>query len=394
MERVALGIRGQRERSADTRRPARPMVILLLGFGSIAAHCGPLIEPTGMWGVGRTSVEIVDRGRRMPGSTEPRRLMLRIWYPTDSPGSPAARLPYMEGLDHAGRSVTEEELSLLQLTETHSAAAAPAVPASQRFPVLLFSHGEQTNAFLYSNLHEDLASRGYVVVGVDHPGAALFVTYSDGSVAPYLEAADLSERVAERAADLRFVRDRLYTLVMGGGRLEDVASGRVGVFGHSAGGIASALLCQQPPVVDACLNLDGRLNAAPFKVGAGIPPPSRPFMYITKPFRKLSDAQLSAEFVTHEQAAITQANTWARDGRLLASAGPPSYRVTLHHAEHGSFSDEPLLLDPEDANSVKLMTITRGLVAQFFNTTLTGSQRGSVASTSNDDLEIEVLAQE
>jgi hypothetical protein len=37
---------------------------------------------------------------------------------------------------------------------------------------------------------------------------------------------------------------------------------------------------------------------------------------------------------------------------------------------------------------------TRGLVEQFFDTTLTGSQRGSVASTSNDDLEIEVLAQE
>jgi hypothetical protein len=117
-------------------------------------------------------------------------------------------------------------------------------------------------------------------------------------------------------------------------------------------------------------------------------------MYITKPFRTLSDAELRAESITREEATSTQTNTWARDGRLLTSAGPPSYRVTLHHAEHSSFSDEPLLLDAEDAKSLKLMTMTRDLVAQFFDTTLAGSQRSSVASTSDDDLEVEVLARE
>ena len=117
-------------------------------------------------------------------------------------------------------------------------------------------------------------------------------------------------------------------------------------------------------------------------------------MYITKPFRTLSDAELSAEGITREEATSTQGDAWARDGRLLASAGPPSYRVTLHHAEHSSFSDEPLLLDAEDTTSLKLITMIRDLVAQFFDATLVGNQRGSVASTSNDDLEVEVLARE
>jgi dienelactone hydrolase len=381
--------------SAGTRRFVWFVVTALLGIGSLAANAGALIGPTGMWAVGRASVEIVDRGRTMPGSSEPRRLMLHIWYPTDTPSSPAASLPYMEGVDRARGAVTEDELGLLKMTETHSTAAAPVVPTSRRFPVLLFSHGEQTNAFLYSNLHEDLASRGYVVVGVDHPGAALFVTYSDGSVTLYSgDAENLSERVAERAADLRFVRERIRTLVVSGRRLEDVASERVGVFGHSAGGVASGLLCQQPPLADACLNLDGRLNAAPFTVGAGIPSPSRPFMYITKPFRTLSDSELRAEGITREEATSTQANTWARDRRLLASAGPPSYRVTLRHAEHSSFSDESLLRHAEDPNSLKLMTMMRDLVAQFFDATLAGGERSSVASTSDDDLEVEVLARE
>jgi dienelactone hydrolase len=380
--------------SADIRRSVRLVVTVLLGISALAAHGAPLMEPTGLWGVGRATVEIVDRGRTMPGFSESRRLMLHIWYPTDARGSPAPNLPYMEGLDRARGSVTEEELSLLETTGTHSTAAAPAVPASRRFPVLLFSHGEQTNAFLYSNLHEDLASRGYIVVGVEHPGAALFVAYPDASAVLYSEAEDLSERVGERAADLRFVRDRIRTLVVSGRRLADISSERVGVFGHSAGGIASALLCQQPPLADACLNLDGRLNAAPFTVGVETSPPLRPFMYITKPFRTLSDAELHAEGIKREEATSTQANTWARDGRLLASAGPPSYRVTLHHAEHGSFSDEPLLRDPKDATSLKLMTMIRDLVAQFFDTTLADGERRFVASKSDDDLEVEVLARE
>jgi hypothetical protein len=350
------------------------------------------MEPTGSWSVGRASVEIVDRGRTMPGSGESRRLMLHIWYPTDAPGSPAPNLPYMEGLDRARGSVTEAELSLLEATETHSREAPPAVPVSRRFAVLIFSHGEQTNAFLYSNLHEDLASRGYVVVGVDHPGAALFVAYPDASAVLYSAAEDPSERVGERVADLRFVRDHIRTLVVSGRRLADVSSDRVGIFGHSAGGIASALLCQQPPRADACLNLDGRLNAAPFTVGVETSPPSRPFMYITKPFRTLSDAELHAEGITREEAASTQANAWARDGRLLASAGPPSYRVTLHHAEHSSFSDEPLLRDPKDATSLKLMTMIRDLVAQFFDTTFADGERRYVASMNDDDVEVEVLA--
>lgn len=380
----------------EVRRAMRCVLIVLLGTGPLAAAGpGPLMEPTGTWGVGRASVELVDRERTLPGSSAPRRLMLHIWYPTDPPGSATATLPYMEGLGRARGSVTDGELALLEMAETHSTAAALAVPTSGRFPVLLFSHGEQTNAFLYSNLHEDLASRGYVVVGVDHPGPALFVAYPDGSVALYSEDAEsLSHRVAERAADLRFVRDRIRTLVAGGQRLGDVASGRVGSFGHSAGGIASALMCQQPPLADACINLDGRLDAAPFVASAGVPVPSKPFMYITKPFRRLSDAELRAEGITRQEATSTQASAWARDGRLLASAGPPSYRVTLRHAAHGSFSDEPLLRGSHDAKSLRLMTMIRDLVAQFFDTTLAGSQRRSVAPQRNDQLELEVLARD
>jgi len=299
----------------------------------------------------------------------------------------------MEHLEGARDSLTNEELDLLKTVRTHSSAAPPASPPSSRFPLLLFSHGEQMNAFLYSNLHEELASHGFIVIAVEHPGAALFVAYPDGSVVSYAEPGqNLQGRVADRVADLRFVRDQIGRLEIRGRRLKDLVSERIGVFGHSIGGMAAALLCQQPPLLDACLNMDGRLDAAPIMTGGRIAVPSRPFMYITKPFRTLTDSELRSEGITRDQATTVQAGTWARDGRLLSSTSSPSYRATFHQAEHASFSDEPLLREPEDANQEKLMKILRGLVVEFFDSTVADPPGGSVATRSNGDIQVEILA--
>jgi len=352
----------------------------------------PLPDPTGGWRVGRVTVEVVDTSRRMPDGHDPRRLMLHIWYPA-SPGSRGATLPYVEHLEAAGNLLTDDELSLLKAVRTHSFAAPAAAPPHRGFPLLLFSHGEQMNAFLYSSLNEELASHGFVVVAVDHPAAALFSSYSDGTVVPYSQAGqNLRARVVERVTDLRFVRDQVSMLNVGDRRLKDLVSGRVGVFGHSSGGIAAALMCQQAPVVDACLNLDGRLDGAPVMTKEGVPPPSRPFMYVTKPFRALTDAELRAEGITRDQATKEQAETWARDGHTLSAGAPPSYRVTLNQATHESFSDEPLLREPGDRSNLQLMSTVRGLAVEFFDTVLNGSQRRLSASGSDKDVEIELLA--
>ncbi len=250
------------------------------------------------------------------------------------------------------------------------------------------------NGFLYSNLNEELASHGYVVAAVDHPGAALFVAYPDESVVTYSEPGpDHRDRIADRAADLRFVRDQVRRLEIRGRRLEDVVSERIGAFGHSSGGLAAGLLCQQPPLVDACLNMDGRWAAAPIVTGAGISVPSKPFMYVTKPFRTLTDSELQAQGLTRDQAANAQNETWVRDGRLLGSASAPSYCATLYQAKHDSFSDEPLLRNPEDEKLAKLVRIIRNLIRSFFESTI-GDLRKSLTLRSDDDVKIEILAEQ
>ncbi len=98
---------------------------------------GPLLKPTGMWGVGRATTEVVDSRRTMPNSGAPRRLMLDIWYPTE-PSGDTVKLPYMERLEGARDSLTNDELNLLKAVRTHSSSAPAARPIQSRFPVLLF----------------------------------------------------------------------------------------------------------------------------------------------------------------------------------------------------------------------------------------------------------------
>jgi len=380
-------------------------VPILMAIAAAPESNGPLLEPTGNYPVGRVSMEIADPSRPMPDGRYPRRLMLHIWYPASS--CRPTTLPYIEGLKDARSLFTDDEFSLLASVRTHASAEPPVSPPSSRFPVQLFSHGDQMAAFLYSNLNEELASNGYVVVAVDTPGAALFVSYPDGTMVRYSDTGRpsaeapqyrpalseyLRHRIAEQTADLRFVQGRLRTLKVRGQMLRDFVSERVGAFGHSAGGLAAALLSQQQMRLDACLNMDGRCDAAPFLIGVDIAAPASPFMYLAKPFRSLTDSELQAEGLTRPQANHLQEEIAARDRRLLATAGPPAYRALLHHAEHGSFSDEPLLRNRSDAKSLSLMRNIREVIVEFFDTSLQDGGRRLLRPQSSDSLELEVMA--
>ena len=114
-------------------------------------------------------------------------------------------------------------------------------------------------------------------------------------------------------------------------------------------------------------------------------------MYVAKPFRALADSELKAEGITRVQATRSQTDAAARDRRLIAAAGPPSYRATLTQATHEAFSDELLLLNPGVGKPLELMRVVRLVTVEFFNASLK-DPRKSVAPRRDTDLELEVLA--
>jgi len=210
--------------------------------------------------------------------------MISVWYPARRHG--AEQAPYLPPLT-AELYGKDAALALQQPVgavdwvgaRVHATTLAPV--SRGRRPIVLFSPGFGVPRGLGSIMAAELASRGYVVVTVDHtyevagvefPGGRLEVqTLPQGSYA-------LMARNT-RVADVRFVLDALAELARGknpdaGNRLLPPGLGdaldlrRIGAFGHSAGGITSADVMDVDRRVKAGIDMDGTL-------GYGYPDPAQ-----------------------------------------------------------------------------------------------------------------------
>ncbi|PKV86429.1 hydrolase [Streptomyces sp. TLI_146] len=235
-----------------------------------------LPAPTGPYDVGTVGVRLVDRGRRDPWGTRAyRELMVGVRYPARSVRgyesapqmTPAAAQAYdrMNGLVEPGRV---DWAATRSHAYTHAPVARPARPAG--FPVVLYSPGAGDPRTLGTTLCDELASRGYVVVMLDHTYDAQVVEFPrrrlERTVLPreFTRAKDagpehvvaLLKRVVDvRVADTRFVLDQLCQLPGPLGRLLDL--GAVGMFGQSAGGFTAAQTMHDDRRIRAALNMDG-----------------------------------------------------------------------------------------------------------------------------------------
>ncbi|MFJ9695547.1 alpha/beta hydrolase family protein [Kitasatospora sp. NPDC101183] len=268
--------------------------------GAMAASQGPapvasraatqaraaLPAPTGPYAVGTTSVHLVDRDREDPWKPgRSRELMISFWYPTGRHAIGEDRAPYMtpDAAAHFGSagSVVQSNIGFepdrtdWAGVRTHARADAPALPGRAR-PVVLYSAGLGDPRTWGTGLVEDLASRGYVVVTVDHTWEASEVSLPNGelatSVMPGLFAAPdldagalLRKMIATRVDDTRFVLDELphlkYSrtqLPPGLGAAMDLD--RIGMVGHSGGGSTALQAMHDDPRIAAAVNMDGQLH--------------------------------------------------------------------------------------------------------------------------------------
>lgn len=254
-----------------------------------------LPEPTGPFAIGTVSTRLVDRSRRDPWvpALPYRELMVSVWYPAASGGGgdhpragymapgAAARWDTM-----APHGIPRGALDFAAL-RTHAREGAPADTRHGRHPVLVYAAGAGDPRTWGTALVEEMASRGYVVVTVDHTYESPGVQFPDGSVkdaGPLMKAFEEAQRngtvprllqrtVGTRVADSRFVIDRLGSLPNGLSRVVDRR--RVGMFGHSAGGIAAAETMYEDRRVTAGIDLDGTLEYNPEPEGTHLMPVAR-----------------------------------------------------------------------------------------------------------------------
>jgi len=216
--------------------------------------------PTGPASVGLVRTTIVDNHVTNPllPAGAANEIPLRIWYPASRPGAAPGPVltPAEQDAWESGFDLPAHALDGLGATTT-----ADAPPVRGRHPVLLLSHGLGGTTAFHTAQATDLASHGYVVVGIDLPGDATFVDVGGGRVVPqnpngedYIRELAVDARIAE----MRSVVDQIQRLR--GTGLIDV--NRVGVFGHSLGASATA----------GALQADRRLRAGVMLDGLALPP--------------------------------------------------------------------------------------------------------------------------
>jgi len=333
--------------------------LLALLVGSTAAHLA-VLSPTGSMAVGRDRVVLVDASRPELHTTaagDLRSVPLQLWYPAEAgTGSPAA---YVDELDTIAEGLTESgalsglEVAALPLVRT--GALDGAAIADGRHPVIVFSPGNETNVAFYGSVAEELASNGYLVVGVDHPFQVAATTVADGQVAVYDSTMDsgdpassIAAKIDERVADVTFVLDSLRS---GDASLLPFSASadlnRIGVLGHSNGGLTAFEVCRDDSSVAACLNMDGQNAGGPFGNHPDATAPPAPSLFLTK------------ETILHPVI-----------GERFEAAGSSAVRAVVPDASHDSFTDGPLFqpgINPMTTSAQRVMTSIRSVTVAFFD---------------------------
>ncbi|MFI1970538.1 alpha/beta hydrolase family protein [Streptomyces cinnamoneus] len=244
-----------------------------------------LPAPTGPYRTGTTSLHLVDRARTdaWDPARSSRELMVTLRYPArPRHGLPTA--PQLPPGTAAQWDLAARDPEAFAIpagtadwagTRTHAVAGAAVRRQGGGMPVVLYSPGRNMPRGFGTAVAEDLASRGYLVVALDHTHEAIAVEFPGGRVEKVrqeTEESTLRGLVDVRVADTRFVLDQLAVLNAGGNpdaekrRLpEGLAGGidlsSVGMFGHSLGGATAAQAMHDDPRIDAAADLDGGVTA-------------------------------------------------------------------------------------------------------------------------------------
>lgn len=180
---------------------------------------GPTAE-FGPYAVGIRTLYLTDPSRQAVGGGGPRPLTVEVYYPA----TPA---------DVAGHPRDVVQVLGVDILATPSYRDVPRAPG--RFPLVLFSHGNNGLRIQSFFFGAHLASHGYVVVSPDHHGNT-FVDTLAGIVDP--------SAATNRPLDMHVLLDQVLAFDTDPGNFLEggIDAERVGVSGHSFGGFTAFLL--------------------------------------------------------------------------------------------------------------------------------------------------------
>ena len=373
VQRVALADGIVKQLSTNRVVIGCEIILCILGMGlsaalPIALPVFHFPRPSGPYDIGTLTYQWTDTSRRevfSPDKNARRELMVQVWYPAKK-GSSSSHAPYVQDADAVTTALArlhnlpDFSLQYLKYVTTNTAESVPVADDQPSYPVLIFLEGltgyRQQNTFQV----EELVSHGYIVVGIDQPGAAATVVFPDGhqiaglsptlmqplinqSLSPTEKAPQLGRQtfkdgiIPYLAQDVSFTLDQLASLNTTDSKR--LLTGKldlqhIGIFGMSLGGMVGAEACLKDPRLKTCLVMDVAMTAT--VVHSGLRQPS---MLITRPADTMRLERQTAGGWAEKDIEQTQTTMRAVYNRLPGDG----YFVQVPGMYHIDFTDLDLL---------------------------------------------------
>lgn len=366
-----------------------------------------LPEPTGS-AVGYRMYTVVDEAREelfTEEADDSRAFPVAIYYPA-SPAEDAVPAPYSTEAENAAYNTSLMMPPIIfESIEGHLYVDAPLLPREGGYPVLLFSPGFGSPIRFYSALLTEVASRGFIVVAVDHPYSQTVSVFPDGSVVNVNAAgSDMSSTELRDALLNIWVQDTQSTLdyLAELNDTDEVLAGAfnleyVGAFGHSFGGATAANASLVDERVLAAINLDGSVFGP---AGQGV---TKPLMIIISELVEYTDEQLAAVGMTRESFEVSFGEHMDTiTGALSQSAAP--YYLAITGTVHSTYSSDialmrallPDVFTPELVGTIdgaRANQIISDYTVAFFETHLLDQPSALLAGESPDYPEVEFIGE-
>jgi pimeloyl-ACP methyl ester carboxylesterase len=259
------------------------IVLTILVFISIVSSLVfPIYDiptPNGEYEIGTESFIIEDENRLelySENENEYRKIKIQFWYPAETTEG-YEQVPWLEDGKDVSRALSKSfgfPSFFLDHTAdimSNSYIEAPISKDLDRYPVIIISHGWTGFRNIHTDYAEELASQGYIVIGIDHTYGSVATVFSDDDIS-YLNLDALPSRettedfldyanqlVYTYATDVTLTLDYLEEInnVNNFSRFsEKLDLTKIGLLGHSTGGGADVAVALNDDRIDAVIGLD------------------------------------------------------------------------------------------------------------------------------------------
>lgn len=287
-----------------------------------------------------------------------RRLLIDVHYPGSARDNPVYKVhPLSIGNHPLNIKTIQDPLTQEKMSNMWTRSEPGLRPISgEKFPLILFSHGNSTNHYDYQPIVEELASNGYYVVTISHPATNNSSSFANLNPLydPPPTHSQFMAAIRKGAKDVQSVLKQIRNnRIEGFGAFfgTSIRTESVGVLGHSLGGGTALQACRETEKIRVGIDLDGAVLRNQDKEIA-----------IEQPFLTIAAGKEGVWLKGQEDY---------EDWQWYHSKSPRSEIIILDEAEHTDFAVNPLFESKKNNrknhNFIELNKTINHHIICFFN---------------------------